>query len=162
MGDQHDEAWACFERFDRGAAAASSAAVATMHELSTPTRRVPSTTATAALQRWVDAARRGDRSELDALTAREYVVEHHGLRTEMRREYSVELETAHHQAIHGGGNWKMGRGWIGEWNWVVMETLKKREGKLGRRMTATEILKEVELLMKEREIPIRFVPYRGD
>jgi hypothetical protein len=75
--------------------------------------------------------------------------------------FTVELETAHHQAQHGGGNWQMGREWLGEWNKFVMKRLEKREGKLRRRMTVAEIIREVEVLMKDREIPIRFVPYRG-
>jgi hypothetical protein len=43
----------------------------------------------------------------------------------------------------------------------VKSTLDRRETQLGHPMTVTEIMKEVELLMKAREIPIRFVPYRG-
>ncbi len=76
--------------------------------------------------------------------------------------FTVELETAHHQAQHGGGNWRMGRAeWAGEWNRLVMERLKKRERQLGRRMTVDEILKQVMELMTLRDIPLRFVPYRG-
>jgi hypothetical protein len=44
----------------------------------------------------------------------------------------------------------------------VKERLENAEKKLGRRMTAAEIMEEVEVLMKRRGIPIRFVPYRGD
>jgi hypothetical protein len=78
--------------------------------------------------------------------------------------FTVELETARHQAQHGGGNWKMARQkWKGgEWNQLVKERLENAEKKLGRRMTAAEIMEEVEVLMKRRGIPIRFVPYRGD
>jgi len=75
--------------------------------------------------------------------------------------FTVELEVADHQAQHGGGNWEMGRKWTGEWNWIVMQSLEKREIKLGRRLTVVEVMKEVVVLMKEREIPARFVPYRG-
>jgi hypothetical protein len=42
-----------------------------------------------------------------------------------------------------------------------MDRLWKRERQLGRRMTAAEIMKQVEALMKLRDIPLRFVPYRG-
>jgi hypothetical protein len=78
--------------------------------------------------------------------------------------FTVELETAHHQAQHGGGNWKLARQkWEGgEWNQLVKVTLERREKQLGRRMTVTEIIQRVELLMKDRGIPVRFVPYRGD
>ena len=74
--------------------------------------------------------------------------------------FTVELDTAHHQAQHGGGNWQMGREWAGEWNQRVMFTLRNREQQLGRRMTVAEIMGRVEALMKRRDIPLRFVPYR--
>ena len=71
--------------------------------------------------------------------------------------FTVELETAHHQAQHGGGNWKMAKQeWVGEWNKLVMGTLERRERRLGRPMTVTEIMQRVERLMKRRDIPIRF------
>jgi hypothetical protein len=77
--------------------------------------------------------------------------------------FTVELETADHQAQHGGGNWKLGRQkWPGEWNRMVMERLREAEKTLGRRLTLAEIMEEIEWLMKAREIPVRFVPYRGD
>ena len=38
--------------------------------------------------------------------------------------FTVELETAHHQAQHGGGNWQMGREWPGAWNQLVMDKLR--------------------------------------
>jgi hypothetical protein len=63
--------------------------------------------------------------------------------------------------VHGGGNWQMGRDWDGEWNQLIMNTLRDREQQLGRRMSVTEIMKEVEILMARRDIPLRFVPYRG-
>jgi hypothetical protein len=76
--------------------------------------------------------------------------------------FTVELETAHHQAQHGGGNWKMARKeWDGEWNKLIMNELKNQEEILGRRLTAAEIMREVESMMKLRGIPRRFVPYRG-
>jgi hypothetical protein len=76
--------------------------------------------------------------------------------------FTVELETAEHQAQHGGGNWVEGRKWDGEWNKLIMNELKDQEEILGRHMTVAEIMKEVEALMKTRRIPIRFVPYRGE
>ena len=55
--------------------------------------------------------------------------------------FTVELETAHHQAQHGGGNWKLAKQkWDGEWNKFVMKRLEDREGGPRRRMTVTEIL----------------------
>ncbi|HWO21867.1 MAG TPA: hypothetical protein VNO30_24020 [Kofleriaceae bacterium] len=76
--------------------------------------------------------------------------------------FTVELDTAHHQAQHGGGNWQMGRKeWPGEWNRFVMDALWELESQLGRRMTVAEIMHRVERLMKQRFIPVRFVPYGG-
>ncbi len=76
--------------------------------------------------------------------------------------FCVEMGAAEHQALHGGGNWRLGRTWSGEWNRLVMETLGRREQRLGRRLTVAEIMQEVQRLMKDRDVPIRFVPYRGD
>lgn len=73
--------------------------------------------------------------------------------------FIVELETAHHQAQHGGGNWQMGRSWTEEWNQLVMGKLMEQELQLGRRMTVPEIMKSVKALMKTRDIPLRFVHY---
>ncbi|HWO21849.1 MAG TPA: hypothetical protein VNO30_23930 [Kofleriaceae bacterium] len=75
--------------------------------------------------------------------------------------FTVELETAHHQAQHGGGNWQMGREWPGEWNQLLMNRLREQEFEVERRLTVAEIMKSVEVLMKLRDIPLRFVPYRG-
>ena len=74
--------------------------------------------------------------------------------------FTVEIETAHHQAQHGGGNWVKGREWPGEWNRLVMDRLREREQQLGRRLTVAEIMRRIESLMRDRRIPIRFVPYR--
>lgn len=76
--------------------------------------------------------------------------------------FTIELQAADHQAQHGGGDWRMGRSWAGEWNRAVMDTLRKRETQLGRPLRAPEIMREVEWLMKERRIPAQFVPYRGE
>jgi hypothetical protein len=76
--------------------------------------------------------------------------------------FCVELETAQHQALHGGGNWKLGRSWPGEWNRLVMDRLKEREQVMGRPLTVAQIMREVQELMKRRNIPIDFVPYRGE
>jgi hypothetical protein len=75
--------------------------------------------------------------------------------------FTVEMEVAEHQAQHGGGNWKEGRKWPGEWNRAVMDVLKKREQLLGRRLKVAEIMREVGALMKLRDVPLRFVHYRG-
>jgi hypothetical protein len=77
--------------------------------------------------------------------------------------FTVELDVADHQAQHGGGNWQMGRAkWAGEWNQLVMSELETAEEELGRRLTTAEIMQEVKRLMRRRDIPLRFVPYRGE
>ena len=48
--------------------------------------------------------------------------------------FTVELQAADHQAQHGGGNWRMGRLWPGEWNRFAMEKL----GELARAAVGTK------------------------
>ncbi|HEX8436846.1 DUF2380 domain-containing protein [Archangium sp.] len=76
-------------------------------------------------------------------------------------EFCVELEEAHHQAIHGGGNWKLGRTWPGEWNRMIMEVLGRAESRLGRMLTRNEVLKIVAERMKTYYTPMNFIPWRG-
>ncbi|PTL77514.1 DUF2380 domain-containing protein [Vitiosangium sp. GDMCC 1.1324] len=76
-------------------------------------------------------------------------------------EFCVELEEAHHQAIHGGGNWKLGRTWPGEWNRMVMKALYDAETRAGRMLTRNAILRIVAKNMKRYRIPMNFVPWRG-
>lgn len=40
--------------------------------------------------------------------------------------WCVKLEQADHQAVHGGGNWRLGRTWPGEWNRHIMTRLRDR------------------------------------
>jgi hypothetical protein len=76
-------------------------------------------------------------------------------------EFCVKLEQTHHEAIHGGGNWKLGRTWPGEWNRMIMETLYDAEAKAGRMLTRNEILKNVARRMRDYKIPMSFIPWRG-
>lgn len=55
----------------------------------------------------------------------------------------------------------MGRLWPEEWNRLVMDTLRRQEATLGRRLNVAEITRIVQQLMRKRNIPIRFLPYRG-
>ena len=75
--------------------------------------------------------------------------------------FTVTLETAEHQAQHGGGNWRLGRTWIEEWNSRVMLNLRMREAVVRRRLSVAEVLDMVVNLMRTRGIPPRFIPYRG-
>jgi hypothetical protein len=71
-------------------------------------------------------------------------------------QFCVRLEAAHHQAIHGGGNWRLGRMWPGEWNRMIMRALNKAEREAGRMLTRNEVLNIVAENMKFYGIPIRF------
>jgi hypothetical protein len=73
--------------------------------------------------------------------------------------FCVELEEAHHQAIHGGGNWRLGRTWPEEWNRMIMTTLRRAETRAGRRLTRNEILTIVTDTMGRYEIPVNFTPW---
>jgi hypothetical protein len=73
----------------------------------------------------------------------------------------VRMERASHEAIHGGGNWKLGRTWPGEWNRMIMGALREAEYEAGRMLTRSEILKVVAGYMKEYKIPMNFTPWSG-
>ncbi|QAT88393.1 hypothetical protein EJ065_6868 [Corallococcus coralloides] len=72
-------------------------------------------------------------------------------------QFCVRMEQAHHEAIHGGGNWKLGRTWPGEWNRMIMEVLHDAETKAGRMLTRNEILDIVAVTMERYSIPMNFV-----
>jgi hypothetical protein len=76
-------------------------------------------------------------------------------------QFCVELEVAQHQALHGGGNWRMGRMWAGEWNRMIMGALRDAEMLAGRLLTRNEILDIVAYHMKRNRIPMNFTPWRG-
>ena len=73
----------------------------------------------------------------------------------------VRLEQAHHEAIHGGGNWKLGRTWPGEWNRMIMEALHEAEITTGRRLTRNQVLDIVVERMKVYKVPITFTKGRS-
>jgi hypothetical protein len=74
--------------------------------------------------------------------------------------FCVRLEPAHHQAIHGGGNWRMGRMWPEEWNQMIMRVLRKSESEAGQMLTRNEVLKIVARNMKSYDIPMNFTSGR--
>lgn len=75
--------------------------------------------------------------------------------------FTVELPRAEHEAIHGGGNYRLGRTTGFEWNTRVMSELRKAESKLGgRKLKPKEILRIVEKLMRDNKIPRKYVPYK--
>lgn len=76
-------------------------------------------------------------------------------------QFCVRLEQAHHQAIHGGGNWRLGRTWPGEWNRMIMKALQKAETKTGRMLTRNEVLNIVGERMKDYNVAMNFTPLSG-
>ncbi len=74
--------------------------------------------------------------------------------------FCVELDEAAHQAIHGGGNWRMGRLWPNEWNQRVMAELEAAELLAGHKLTFDEAMAVVRDLMREYGIDKPFVPYK--
>ncbi|WP_224242989.1 DUF2380 domain-containing protein [Hyalangium gracile] len=84
--------------------------------------------------------------------------EQRGFRGDMDIDkFCVRLEQAHHQAIHGGGNWRLGRTWPNEWNRMLMEALGEAEVEAGRQLTRNEILNIVAARMKRYDIPMKFI-----
>jgi hypothetical protein len=75
-------------------------------------------------------------------------------------QFCVRMEQAKHEALHGGGNWRLGRTWPGEWNQMIMETLRDAETRAGRMLTPTEILDTVGFHMRRNKIPMHFTPWR--
>jgi hypothetical protein len=71
-------------------------------------------------------------------------------------EFCVRLERATHEAIHGGGDWRLGRLWPGEWNRMIMKALRDAESRTGHRLTRNEILEIVAERMEEYNLPMRF------
>ncbi|MFP2933434.1 DUF2380 domain-containing protein [Pyxidicoccus sp. 3LG] len=87
--------------------------------------------------------------------------EQRGFKGEMSiDQFCVRLERAHHEAIHGGGNWKLGRTWPGEWNRMIMEALREAELTSGRMLTRNKVLDIVAERMKFYGIPMNFTPGR--
>jgi hypothetical protein len=76
-------------------------------------------------------------------------------------QFCVRMELAGHEAIHGGGNWHMGRKWPGEWNRMVMKALRDAETGAGRMLTRNEVLDIVARVMKRYNLPTNFISWRG-
>jgi len=74
--------------------------------------------------------------------------------------FCVRMERASHEAIHGGGDWRLGRLWPGEWNRMIMKVLGDAEDEVGRMLTRNEILEIVAREMGRYKIPMSFVSGR--
>ncbi|WP_235217161.1 DUF2380 domain-containing protein [Archangium violaceum] len=88
--------------------------------------------------------------------------EQRGFTGDMRIDkFCVRLEVARHQAIHGGGNWRLGRTWPGEWNQMIMKALRRAETRAGQMLTPREILKVVAEYMTDYGISMNFTSCGG-
>jgi len=76
-------------------------------------------------------------------------------------QFCARLERARHEAIHGGGNWKLGRTWPGGWNRMIMEAQHRAERKAGGMLTRKESLNIVAGNMRDYTIPMNFTRWRG-
>jgi len=76
-------------------------------------------------------------------------------------QFCVRMERASHEAIHGGGDWRLGRLWPGEWNRMIMKALLDTETQAGRMLTRNAILKVVAKNMRDYKIPMNFTPWGG-
>jgi hypothetical protein len=74
-------------------------------------------------------------------------------------QFCVRLEQSRHEAIHGGGNWRLGRTWPGEWNRMLMKALDDAETVAGRILTQGEVLRIVAHRMRSYNIPMSFTPW---
>ncbi|WP_241757845.1 DUF2380 domain-containing protein [Myxococcus landrumensis] len=76
-------------------------------------------------------------------------------------QFCVRLERSHHEAIHGGGNWKLGRTWPDEWNRRIMGALQRAERREGQKLTRNTILRIVAENMRSYDIPMKFTQGRS-
>ncbi|AGC41538.1 hypothetical protein MYSTI_00179 [Myxococcus stipitatus DSM 14675] len=73
-------------------------------------------------------------------------------------QFCVRMERSNHEAIHGGGNWQLGRLWPGEWNRLIMDALLKAEARAGVPLSRDSILRIVGENMNSYNIPMNFIP----
>lgn len=76
-------------------------------------------------------------------------------------QFCVRIDQASHEAIHGGGDWRLGRLWPKEWNRMIMKALRDTEARTGRMLTRNEVLEIVAERMEEYKLPMSFTPGRG-
>ncbi len=76
-------------------------------------------------------------------------------------KFAIEMDEAFHQAIHGGGNWRLAKqiGWTREWNRSMLNELKRQTRLLGRRLTPEEIITVGKQQMQRYGISGNFVRY---
>lgn len=75
-------------------------------------------------------------------------------------QFCVRLEKSHHEAVHGGGDWRLGRTWPKEWNQMIIRALRDAEFEAGQKLTRDEILKLLARYLRDYDIPMNFTPGR--
>ena len=76
-------------------------------------------------------------------------------------QFCVRMERAQHEAIHGGGNWRLGHTWPAEWNQMLMRVLREAEQLTGRMLMRDAILTLIAERMNQYDIPMNFTTGRG-
>jgi predicted lipoprotein DUF2380/putative toxin of predicted polymorphic toxin system len=78
-------------------------------------------------------------------------------------DFTVQLEQAHHEAIHGGGNWKLARAWPDEWNSAIWNRIQREEARVqresGKRLTKEQVLSIGRRMMKSYRVSGELVRY---
>jgi hypothetical protein len=76
-------------------------------------------------------------------------------------QYTVQMSEPFHQALHGGGNWKLGKLSPDEWGSRIMRELTFAESAKGSPLTPPEIMSVTEGLLDEYGMRnVEFVPFR--
>lgn len=86
-------------------------------------------------------------------------------------DFTLELDQATHEAIHGGAaepgsaTFQLGRAWEGNWNRQIMIRINNAEAAIGRPLTRAEIIGLGEDMVRGYELvppgaKVPFVPYR--
>ncbi len=116
-----------------------------------------------------------ENGEISETTAQRMGIErhprHHGFPQEHRPffedrgieidNYTFELPGAEHQAIHGGGDWNLGReAWDDEWNQQIMDRIDIAEGIEGRQLTPNELLEILDDQLDWAKIPDNPIPFK--
>jgi hypothetical protein len=76
-------------------------------------------------------------------------------------DFAIEMDEAFHQAIHGGGNWRLAAriGWTRSWNRNMLTALKDATRRAQGRLTPDEIIKVGREQMEAYGITGKFVRY---
>ena len=75
-------------------------------------------------------------------------------------QFTVQMDESTHQAIHGGGDPRLGREWPGSWNNRIIDTLRGYETRLGRPLRFEEVFSIGEDLLRKYGIRGPIIPYR--